>query len=56
MTYNHGRRSNDKDIVHTATKITEGLIESRQTLASQLQRNKETMHVLGKQDKCCTSL
>lgn len=40
-------RRNNKDLVQTATRITEGLIESRQTLASQLQRNEETMHVLG---------
>lgn len=48
MTYiNHCRRNDTQDLVQTATRITEGLIESRQTLASQLQRNEETMHVLG---------
>jgi len=47
MTYN--RKDNRDSLVQTASSITDGLIEARQTLAAQVKRNEEAMHVLGKQ-------
>ena len=42
------RKDNRDSLLQTASTITEGLIEARQTLAAQVKRNEEAMHVLGK--------
>ncbi|XP_065882997.1 vesicle transport protein SEC20-like isoform X2 [Dysidea avara] len=40
------RKDNRDSLLQTASTITEGLIEARQTLAAQVKRNEEAMHAL----------